>query len=152
MFPPFLQNRRKLLHCISETSFRLGKKGSFLLVYKCVAGCKSFPKWRWCWGAGVQALPCLAGGGMIKLRSLLHVRGLSGHPTMRECLGPSLGANKLYFDGKYFSLFTGFLCFHNSEWKISSTQMAIMRIWVSRTLLPFLWVLLILLHGLVRKN
>ena len=32
-------------HCITETSFSLGKKGTFLLVYKCVAvaGCKSFP-------------------------------------------------------------------------------------------------------------
>ena len=55
---------------------------------------------------------------MIKLRSLLHVRGLSGHPTMRECLGPSLPANKLHFAGKYFSLVSGFLCFLQSEWKI----------------------------------
>ena len=55
---------------------------------------------------------------MIKLRSLLHVRGLSGHPTMRECLGPSPPANKLHFAGKYFSLVSGFLCFLQSEWKI----------------------------------
>ena len=60
MFPPFLQNRRKLLRCITETSFSLGKKGAFLLVYKCVAGCKSFPKWRWCWWWWWRCRACLA--------------------------------------------------------------------------------------------
>ena len=91
---------------------------------------------------------------MIKLRSLLHVRGLSGHPTMRECLSPSLGANKLYFGGKYFSLVSAVLGFLDSAWKIDlingngdNTNLS-----VSRTLLPFLWVLLILLLSLVMKN
>ena len=36
--------------------------------------------------------------------------------------------------------------------KFSSTGLAIIRIWVSRTLLPFLWVLLILLLSLVMKK
>ena len=73
-------------------------------------GVKVFPSED---GGGGTALPAWW-RGMIKLRSLLHVRGLSGHPTMRECLSPSLGANKLYFGGKYFSWFTGFLGFLDS--------------------------------------